>query len=305
MPKQPGNYDKNWQSTFGLSSILNKMGAIMLEKSLVVGEFHIDTSQNSLIHGSRKVYLGPLRTSLLHFLCKNVNTVVTREDLAQHVWGRLVTDHTINQHISQLRKSVGTLSIHGLNISTIPKRGYIARMEGLGVSENTMSPLSQGETTTNAITNMKVLVVESGSEDRIQLIEQLEALNVSYVEGVATTIEAERSVALQDFDLVIVDALLPDASGIEFIKSIRTGQTSASADISILNTHHDVQRELLGLNSLLDVQGLLLKPFESSRLKQMLMVASKSNVLLKPQAAYELVPTNVMAAVEQKLAVNS
>ncbi|TEW51397.1 winged helix-turn-helix domain-containing protein [Psychromonas algicola] len=277
----------------------------MLEKSLVVGEFHIDTSQNSLIHGSRKVYLGPLRTSLLHFLCKNVNTVVTREDLAQHVWGRLVTDHTINQHISQLRKSVGTLSIHGLNISTIPKRGYIARMEGLGVSENTMSPLSQGETTTNAITNMKVLVVESGSEDRIQLIEQLEALNVSYVEGVATTIEAERSVALQDFDLVIVDALLPDASGIEFIKSVRTGQTSASADISILNTHHDVQRELLGLNSLLDVQGLLLKPFESSRLKQMLMVASKSNVLLKPQAAYELVPTNVMAAVEQKLAANS
>jgi len=281
------------------------MGAIMLEKSLVVGEFHIDTSQNSLIHGSRKVYLGPLRTSLLHFLCKNVNTVVTREDLAQHVWGRLVTDHTINQHISQLRKSVGTLSIHGLNISTIPKRGYIARMEGLGVSENTMSPLSQGETTTNAIANMKVLVVESGSEDRIQLIEQLEALNVSYVEGVATTIEAERSVALQDFDLVIVDALLSDASGIEFIKSVRTGQTSASADISILNTHHDVQRELLGLNSLLDVQGLLLKPFESSRLKQMLMVASKSNVLLKPQAAYELVPTNVMAAVEQKLAANS
>ncbi|WP_413692430.1 hypothetical protein [Psychromonas sp. KJ10-2] len=36
----------------------------MLEKSLVVGEFHIDTSQNSLIHGNRKVYLGPLRTSL-------------------------------------------------------------------------------------------------------------------------------------------------------------------------------------------------------------------------------------------------
>jgi len=280
------------------------MGTIMLEKSLVVGEFHIDTSQNSLIHGSRKVYLGPLRTSLLHFLCKNVNTVVTREDLAQHVWGRLVTDHTINQHISQLRKSVGTLSLHGLNISTIPKRGYIARMEGVGISESTISPLSQGEST-NAITNMKVLVVEGGADDRIQLIEQLESLNVSYVEGVATTIEAERSVALQDFDLIIVDTLLPKASGIEFIKSIRTGQTSASADIAILNSHHDVQRELLGLNSLLDVQGLLLKPFESNRLKQMLMVASKSNVLLKPQAAYELVPTNVITLVEEKRAANA
>jgi DNA-binding response OmpR family regulator len=281
------------------------MGATMLEKSLVVGEFHIDTSQNSLIHGSRIVYLGPLRTSLLHFLCKNVNTVVTREDLAQHVWGRLVTDHTINQHISQLRKSVGTLNIHGLNISTIPKRGYIARMEGVGAAETNVSPMSLGESTTNAISNMKVLVVENISEDRSQLIEQLESLNVSYVEGVATTTEAERSVALQDFDLIIVNALLPNASGIEFIKSIRTGQTSASADISILNAHHDVQRELLGLNSLLDVQGLLLKPFESSRLKQMLMVASKSNVVLKPQAAYELVPTNVIAVLEQKLAVTA
>jgi len=277
----------------------------MLEKSLVVGEYHIDTSQNSLIHGSRKVYLGPLRTSLLHFLCKNVNTVVTREDLAQHVWGRLVTDHTINQHISQLRKSIGTLSLHGLNISTIPKRGYIARMEGVGISENNIAPIAQSEGSANVITAMKVLVVEAEATQRIQLIELLEGLDVAYVEGVATTIEAERSVALQDFDLVIVDTLLTDNSGLELIKNIRTGQTSAAADICILSSHFDVQRELLGLNSLLDVQGLLLKPFESSRLKQMLMVATKSNVVLKPQAAYELVPTNVLEVTLQSKAVNS
>jgi len=277
----------------------------MLEKSLVVGEYHIDTSQNSLIHGSRKVYLGPLRTSLLHFLCKNVNTVVTREDLAQHVWGRLVTDHTINQHISQLRKSIGTLSLHGLNISTIPKRGYIARMEGVGISENNVAPIAQSEGSANVITAMKVLVVEAEASQRIQLIELLESLDVAYVEGVATTIEAERSVALQDFDLVIVDTLLTDNSGLELIKNIRTGQTSAAADICLLSSHFDVQRELLGLNSLLDVQGLLLKPFESSRLKQMLMVATKSNVVLKPQAAYELVPTNVLEIVAQAKAINS
>ena len=276
----------------------------MLEKSLIVGEYHIDTSQNSLIHGSRKVYLGPLRTSLLHFLCKNVNTVVTREDLAQHVWGRLVTDHTINQHISQLRKSIGTLSLHGLNISTIPKRGYIARMEGVAVSDNQISPMTQAEASAGSINSMKVLVVEVQANDRIQLIEQLEELDVAYVEGVATAIEAERSVALQDFDLVIIDTLLEDSAGIELIKRIRTGQTSASADIAVLSTHFDVQRELLGLNSLLDVQGLLLKPFETSRLKQMLMVANKSNVLLKPQAAYELVPTDVLAIAMQKKAVN-
>jgi DNA-binding response OmpR family regulator len=277
----------------------------MLEKSLMVGEFHIDTSQNSLIHGSRKVYLGPLRTSLLHFLCKNVNTVVTREDLAQHVWGRLVTDHTINQHISQLRKSIGTLSLHGLNISTIPKRGYIARMEGVGIPADTqVAPLAQGESSVNAISSMKVLVVEAEANERIQLIELLEAVDVAYVEGVATTIEAERSVALQDFDLIIVDSLLADNAGIELIKRIRTGQTSAAADISILSSHFDVQRELLGLNSLLDVQGLLLKPFESSRLKQMLMVASKSNVILKPQAAYELVPVDVLATAVQGKAIN-
>jgi DNA-binding response OmpR family regulator len=278
----------------------------MLEKSLVVGEFHIDTSQNSLIHGSRKVYLGPLRTSLLHFLCKNVNTVVTREDLAQHVWGRLVTDHTINQHISQLRKSIGTLSLHGLNISTIPKRGYIARMEGVGIPADNqqVAPIAQTESAVNAINNMKVLVVEAEATERIQLIEQLEAVEVAYVEGVATAIEAERSVALQDFDLIIVDSLLADNAGIELIKRIRTGQTSASADISILSSHFDVQRELLGLNSLLDVQGLLLKPFEKSRLKQMLIVANKSNVVLKPQAAYELVPVDVLEVAAAEKAIN-
>jgi len=277
----------------------------MLEKSLVVGEFHIDTSQNSLIHGSRKVYLGPLRTSLLHFLCKNVNTVVTREDLAQHVWGRLVTDHTINQHISQLRKSIGNLSLHGLNISTIPKRGYISRMEGVGTPvESQVLPMAQSENSATTINTTKVLIVEAEATQRIDLIEQLEALDVSYVEGVATAIEAERSVALQDFDLIVIDSLLPENAGIELIKRIRTGQTSAAADISILTTHFDVQRELLGLNSLLDVQGLLLKPFESSRLKQMLMVANKASVDLKPQAAYELVPADVLAVAATAKAVN-
>jgi DNA-binding response OmpR family regulator len=278
----------------------------MLEKNLVVGEFLIDTSQNSLIHANRKVYLGPLRTSLLHFLCKNVNKVVTREDLAQHVWGRLVTDHTINQHISQLRKSVGTLILHGLNISTIPKRGYIARMDGIGISENQVTPMTRVEGNTNSINNMKVLVVESESAQRAQLTEQLENLQVSYVETVATSTDAERSVALQDFDLIIVDSLLADNTGIELIKAIRTGKTSAAADISILSSHFDVQRELLGLNSLLDVQGLLLKPFESQRLKQMLMVANKANVILKPQAAYELVPTDVLTGfIQSKKVANN
>ena len=270
------------------------MGTGMLEKSLVVGGYRIDTSENSLTYGSRKVYLGPLRASILRFLCKNVNTVVTREDLAQNVWGHLVTDHTINQHVSQLRKSIETLSMYGLNISTIPKRGYIVRIS----AKNQAPSIKQGESSVNAINNMKVLVVEAESAERIQLIEQLESVEVAYVEGVVTTVEAERSVALQDFDLVIVDSLLAENAGIELIKRIRIGQTSASADIRILSTHSDVQRELLGLNSLLDVQGLLLKPFEANRLKQMLTVANKSNVVLKPQAAYELVPTDVLEAYE-------
>lgn len=274
----------------------------MIEKSLVVGEFAIDTSQNSLIHGSRKVYLGPLRTSLLHFLCKNVNTVVAREDLAQHVWGRVVTDHTINQHISQLRKSIDTLSQHGLTISTIPKRGYIARMKGVNSSpESQVSPIQQNKNSVNTINNMKVLVVKAEASERIQLIELLESLKVAYVEGVATTIEAERSVTLQDFDLIIVDSLLAENAGIELIKRIRTGKTSAPADICILTSHFDVQRELLGLNSLLDVQGLLLKPFSAERLKQMLIVANKSHVALKLQVAYELVPTDALEASEAGL----
>ena len=275
------------------------LGDVMLEKLLVVGEYHIDTSQNSLIYGSRRVYLGPIRTSLLHCLCKNINTVITHEDLAQAVWGRLVADHTINQHISLLRQSIDTLSPHDLHISTIPKRGYIARMADVGISAENQAPsIKQGESSVNAINNMKVLVVEAEAAERILLIEQLESIEVAYVEGVATTIEAERSIALQDFDLVIVDSLLAENAGIELIKRIRTGQTSASPDISILSTHFDVQHELLGLNSLLDVQGLLLKSFETNRLKKMLMVANKSNVVLKPKAAYELVPTDVLEASE-------
>lgn len=245
------------------------------------------------------VYLGPLRTSLLYCLCKNENTVVTREDIAQLVWGSLVSDHTINQHISKLRKSIATLSLLGLNVSTIPKRGYIARIEGVGISaENQTSHIKPPKISVKTINNMKVLVVKAKDTERLHLIEQLESLEVAHVEGVATAIEAERSLALRYFDLIIVDSLLAENAGIKLIKRIRTGQTAASTDISILSTHFDIQQKLIGLNSLLDVQGLLLKPYEASRLKQMLMVAYKSNVVLKPQAAYELVPIDVLKAYE-------
>lgn len=277
----------------------------MSKESLVVGEFHIDTSQNRLILGNRIVYLGPLRTSILHCLCKNLNTVVTRDALSQLVWGRLVSDHTITQHISQLRKNIATLGMQGLNVCTIPKRGYSARMASISLSvENQVSHIKPEETSVKTINNMSVLVVKAEAIERKHLIEQLEILEVTDVESVATAAEAERSFALRDFDLIIVDSLLAENAGVKLIKRIRTGQTAASNDICILNTHFDAQRELIGLNSLLDVQGLLLKPFETSRLKQMLMVVNKSNIVLKPQAAYELVPTDVLKYYEPVKAVN-
>ncbi len=281
------------------------MVSVMSKESLVVGEFHIDTSLNRLTLGNRMVYLGPLRTSLLHCLCKNVNTVVTREALAQLVWGRSVSAHTITQHISQLRKNIATLGLQGLNVLTIPKRGYSARIESVSLSvENQVSNIKPEKISDKTINNMRVLVVKAEDIERKHLIEQLESLEVTDVESVATATEAERLFALRDFDLIIVDSLLAENEGLKLIKRIRTGQTATSADICILSTHFDAQRELIGLNCLLDVQGLLLKPFEINRLKQMLMVVNKSSVVLKPQAAYELVPTDVLKYTEPVRAVN-
>jgi len=255
---------------------------------ITVGKHTIDASQNSLQYGDSTVYLGPLRATLLSYLCMNLNTVVSRDELATHVWGRQVSDHTINQHISQLRKLVSTISDDDLSISTIPKKGYIARgMNGEAAAD---LKLEQAKNT-NELGSSRVLFMACDSASRSIIEDQLKEANICHYDVVSSQAQLRHFLVSYEYDLVMLDLVSEQDPTLGLIKQIRMGQTSARADIPMVISHTGESRALLGYRHLMDLQGLLIKPFETLDLKREITHALTTPVRLRPSAAYELVPT--------------
>ncbi|MGY5452127.1 winged helix-turn-helix domain-containing protein [Agarivorans sp. MS3-6] len=247
---------------------------------VIVGPLAVDMSQNSITFKDKSAYLGPLRTHLLGYLCKHVNQVVGRDDLSDAVWGRSVSDHTINQHISQLRKVITTLNNTDLTIATIPKKGYIARCEAVAQKDKAKPILVQP----------KVLLLSDS--DTCQALQAQKANGeLKNVELYSEISRVQEKLMTSEFQLLIVDVDLANAEGFKLIKAIRTGQTLASSDVAVMALAAEADKKLMGFNVLMDVQGLALKPIDGQLLDRQIKSALGARFKLKPNAAYELVPT--------------
>ncbi|MDO6686937.1 MULTISPECIES: winged helix-turn-helix domain-containing protein [unclassified Agarivorans] len=259
---------------------------------VVVGPLAVDMSQNSITFKDKSAYLGPLRTHLLGYLCKHVNQVVGRDDLSDAVWGRSVSDHTINQHISQLRKVITTLNNTDLTIATIPKKGYIARCESVGQPNRTKAEPAQ-------VQAKALLLSDPATCQQIQ--SHMEDGELKHLEMFSNAGLLHDRLMTNEFQVVIVDTDLANAEGLKLIKAIRTGQTLASSDIAILSMASEASKQLLGFNVLMDVQGLVVKPVNNEVLEKQIKSALAARFKLKPNVAYDLVPTMLNTSVNVNL----
>jgi len=89
-----------------------------------VGRLTIDNSTHKVLIGSKDVYLTRKEFTLLQYLVRNMETVVSRGMIMEHVWNTEVDpfSNTIEAHIFNLRKKLG--SVAKVIIHTIPGRGY-------------------------------------------------------------------------------------------------------------------------------------------------------------------------------------
>lgn len=88
--------------------------------------------------GDSSFFLEHQQTKILNLLVDNPNTVISREQIAQHVWqGIIVEDNTISKAITRLRKVLNDSAKSSQIIKTIPKQGYqfIADIEYCNPSE--------------------------------------------------------------------------------------------------------------------------------------------------------------------------
>lgn len=121
--------------------------------SYILGNWQVEPDSGLLTHqqSQQKIRLEAQLMALLHYLVEHRTQVVSRDQLAEHIWPNMVVeDNTISKAITRLRKALQDNPRQPEVIKTVPKRGYqlIAPVNWpASESQVSVQPLSNSRTT--------------------------------------------------------------------------------------------------------------------------------------------------------------
>ena len=92
---------------------------------IYVGEWQLNTQQQTISDGTHKRELEPLLFKLLCFFIEHNDRIITRQELVENIWQQsFVDDNAINRAISELRKTLKSEKQPGQTIKTHYRKGY-------------------------------------------------------------------------------------------------------------------------------------------------------------------------------------
>ena len=109
-----------------LRAILRR-GAVPRQAAVIeIADLRVDTARRAISRGSRELPLTTTEYALLEFLARNAGRVVSREDIAEHVWNESFDpfSNLIEVYINRLRRLIDHAFDPKL-IHTIRGAGYI------------------------------------------------------------------------------------------------------------------------------------------------------------------------------------
>jgi len=90
-----------------------------------LGPYQIDAQRRRLMHNGDTVPIPDRQFDILLHLAAHAGTIVPKDALVQVAWKDVaVTDNSLEQAISSLRRTLGTPQGGGQYIETVPRRGY-------------------------------------------------------------------------------------------------------------------------------------------------------------------------------------
>jgi DNA-binding response OmpR family regulator len=122
---------------FSFAELSARMRAILRRprqienQKLTVDDLALDPKTYAASRNDKNIYLTPKEFSLLEYLMKNQNTVVSRGMIMEHVWDDSADpfSNSIETHIMNLRRKIDQGAKLKL-IHTIPDRGYMIGISG-------------------------------------------------------------------------------------------------------------------------------------------------------------------------------
>lgn len=135
-----------------------------------------------------------------------------------------------------------------------------------------------------------VLIVDDEAFMRRVIRQTLTSLGCAQVSDVGSVAEALTLLGKNKFDLILSDIYMPGMSGLDFLKSIRTGKTNLARDSRIIALTSFSNTEILNTSMMLDVNGFMVKPIKSDLVKKNMLKALKEKMYLRTEAEYEAIP---------------
>jgi two-component system, OmpR family, copper resistance phosphate regulon response regulator CusR len=98
----------------------------LLQAHIVVGDLELDTASHTAKRGNRAISLTAKEYALLEFFARNVNRVVGRSEIAEHVWDESFDpfSNLIEVYVNRLRRKLGEAEGRPL-LQTRRGSGYI------------------------------------------------------------------------------------------------------------------------------------------------------------------------------------
>ena len=123
------------QKPYTLSILLAKVKAVLKRYSggssnqqeiLGFGQIQIDTQLHRIRVNGTDIQLKTMEFKLLHYLVKNKNRIITKDELFKNVWkDNFVGDGTLNVHIRHLREKIERNPKDPQFIKTVWGTGYV------------------------------------------------------------------------------------------------------------------------------------------------------------------------------------
>jgi DNA-binding winged helix-turn-helix (wHTH) protein len=102
----------------------------MSRQTYLFGDFELDASRKRLTRNGDPVALTEHQADVLMHLLSRPGEIVTKDALIDAAWqGLAVTDNSVEQAVSALRRKLGSAAARTTMIETVPRRGYRFRGE--------------------------------------------------------------------------------------------------------------------------------------------------------------------------------
>src|SRR5436190_9583696 len=104
---------------------LLRRGSIIAAPTLQVGDLRVETASHRVFHGDREIVLTSKEYALLEYLARNPGRVISRAEIAEHVWDENFDpfSNVIEVYVNRVRRKVDPVEPH--RIVTRRNEGYM------------------------------------------------------------------------------------------------------------------------------------------------------------------------------------